>query len=36
MSLEDLPPPWEKHPDAEQPAVEVPKGRIFLPPGTKI
>jgi hypothetical protein len=34
MTLENLPPPWEKHPDAK-PKVEVPS-RLLLPPGTKI
>jgi hypothetical protein len=36
MKLEDLPPPWEKHPDTETHAIEVPRSRILLPPGTKI
>lgn len=36
MSLEDLPPPWEKHPDAEEPTIPVARSRILLPPGTKI
>lgn len=36
MKLEDLPPPWEKHPDAEEAAIPVARSRILLPPGTKI
>lgn len=37
MTLADLPPPWEKHPDAKDPSeIAVPKSRILLPPGTKI
>ena len=36
MTLEDLPPPWEKHPDAEEPTIPVARSRILLPPGTKI
>jgi hypothetical protein len=37
MTLSDLPPPWEKHPDARAPAEKIvtPGKRIFLPPGTK-
>jgi hypothetical protein len=34
MSLSDLPPPWEKHPDARSP-IAIPNSRIVLPPGTK-
>lgn len=36
MTLEDLPPPWEKHPDAEQASIPVARSKILLPPGTKI
>jgi len=36
MTLEDLPPPWEKHPDSVEPTIPVARSRILLPPGTKI
>ncbi len=38
MTLSDLPPPWEKHPDAREPSehLVVPGKSILLPPGTKI
>lgn len=38
MTLADLPPPWEKHPDAKDPSekLAVARSRIVLPPGTKI
>ena len=37
MTLADLPPPWEKHPDAREPLEKLltPGKRIYLPPGTK-
>jgi len=37
MRLENLPPPWEKHPDAREPTEKIvtPGKRIYLPPGTK-
>lgn len=36
MKLEDLPPPWEQHPEMVGPGVVVPKKQILLPPGTKV
>ena len=38
MTLTDIPPPWEKHPDAiEEPSKIVKPGtRLYLPPGAKI
>ncbi len=38
MRLEDMPPPWEKHPDAQAASERIvtPGKRILLPPGTKI
>jgi len=36
MSLEDLPPPWEKHPDAREDGLAVAKSKLLLPPGTRL
>jgi hypothetical protein len=36
MKLEDLPPPWERHPDAREETIQTVRSRILLPPGTKI
>lgn len=36
MTLKDLPPPWEKHPDSEESKIERPGSRLLLPPGTRI
>lgn len=36
MKLEDLPPPWERHPDAHEPSIPVARAGIVLPPGTKV
>lgn len=36
MKLEDLPAPWEQHPEMVPPGVVVAKKQILLPPGTKV